>query len=169
MTPLSSDTYLSIIGGGLVAAIVTIGSNIWWDRKKQQLSEDWEFRRYQANLIHISTAGLMEAFFSAKSELLYMTSTLETLLATLNQLSAQADMIVRQQGGPQLTVEELEQRKQQLLQPFQAFNAQQVTLRWNQYEQKGNENHAKGEIHLTTLKHLIPAELYQVWLASLNG
>src|ERR1019366_4939614 len=155
-----SDTYLSIVGGGLVAAVVTTVANIFWDQKKQKLSEDWELRRYQANLIHFSTAGLMEAFFSAKSELLYMTSTLELLLGTLNQLTAQADQIVRQQGGPQLTVAELEQRKQQLLQPFQSFNAQQVTLRWNQYEQKAKENHAKAEVHLTTLKHLVPAELY---------
>ena len=40
----------------------------------------------------------MDAFFSAKNEMYYLTSTLESLLATLNQLSAQADQIVRQQG-----------------------------------------------------------------------
>jgi hypothetical protein len=156
----SSDTYLSIIGGGLVAAIVTIIASVYWDKKKQKLSEDWEFRRYQANLVHFSTAGLMEAYFSAKSELLYMTSTLEVLLGTLNQLTAQADLIVRQQGGPQLTVADLERRKHELLEPFSNFNAQQVTSRWNQYEQKAKDNHAKTEVHLATLLDLIPAELY---------
>jgi hypothetical protein len=75
-------------------------------------------------------------------------------------LSAQADQIVRQQGGPALTVAELEQRKQQLLQPFQTYNTQQGGLRWNQYEQKAKENHAKAEINLMTLKPLIPTALY---------
>jgi hypothetical protein len=133
--------------------------------RKQRLSEDWEYRRYQATLIHHSTAGLMDAYFSGKSEMLYLTSTLETLLITLNQLAEQADQIVRQQGGPALTVAELEQRKAQLLQPFQNFNQQQVTLRWNQYEQKAKENHGKAENHLTTLQRLIPAQLYDELVA----
>ena len=92
--------------------------------------------------------------------LYYITTTLESLWASLNQLSAQADQIVRQQGGPALTVAELEQRKQQLLQPFQTYNTQQGGLRWNQYEQKPKENHAKAEINLMTLKPLIPTALY---------
>lgn len=108
------EPFLSIVGGGLIAAIITIAFNVYWDNKKQKASEDWEFRRYQANVMHYSTAGLMEAFFSGKSEMLYLTSTLETLLATLTRLTAQADQIVRQQGGPTLTVAELEQRKNQL-------------------------------------------------------
>lgn len=48
----------------------------------------------------------------------------------------------------------------QLLQPFQTYNTQQVGLRWNQYEQKAKENHAKAEINLMTLKPLIPTALY---------
>jgi hypothetical protein len=154
------EPFLSIVGGGLVAAIITIVFNVYWDNRKQKASEDWEFRRYQANLVHHSMAGLMEAFFSGKSEMLYLTSTLETLLATLTRLTAQADQIVRQQGGPGLTVAELEQRKNQLLEPFQKFNAEQVTLRWTQYEQKAKENHAKAEIHLATLRSLVSAKLY---------
>ena len=92
--------------------------------------------------------------------MLYLTSTLETLLATLTRLTAQADQIVRQQGGPGLTVAELEQKKNQLLQPFQKFNADQVTLRWTQYEQKAKENQAKAEIHLATLRPLVSPGLY---------
>lgn len=156
-----TDVWLSVLGGGLIATLITLGFNAWWDFRKQKLAEDWEFRRYHANQIHFSTAGIMEAYFSAKTEMYYLTSTLETLLAVLNQLTAQADQIVRQQAGPELTVLELEQRKQALLQPFQKFNQEQVNLRWNQYEQKAKENHTKAEIHLTTLKSLIPAPLYQ--------
>jgi hypothetical protein len=100
-----------------------------WSQQKQKLSEDWEFRRYHANQVHFATAGLMEVFFAAKTEIYFLACTLETLLAGLNQLATQADAIVRQQGGPQLTIAELEQRKTQLLQPFQTYNAQQVTLR----------------------------------------
>jgi hypothetical protein len=155
------EPFLSVIGGGLVAAVLTIGFNAWWDTHKQKLTEDWEFKRYQANLIHFSTTGLMEAYFAAKAEMYYLTSVLESLLATLNQLSAQADAIVRQQGGPELTVAVLEERKRQLLEPFQAFNSQQITLRWNQYEQKAKENHAKAEIHMATLQNLISSILYQ--------
>jgi hypothetical protein len=154
------EPFLSIVGGGLAAAVITIIFNVYWDNRKQKASEDWEFRRYQANLMHHSTAGLMEAFFSGKSEMLYLTSTLETLLATLTSLTAQADQIARQQGGPGLTVAELEQRKNQLLEPFQKFNAEQVTVRWTQYEQKAKENHAKAEMHLATLRPLISPELY---------
>jgi hypothetical protein len=157
---LLGEPFLSIIGGGLVAAVLTLGFNAWWDSHKQKLAEDWEFKRYQANLIHFSTMGLMEAYFSAKAEMYYLTSTLESLLVTLNQLTAQADGIVRQQGGPALTVAVLEQRKIQLLQPFQQFNQEQVNLRWNQYEQKAKELHAKAEIHLTTLRPLVPRDLY---------
>lgn len=155
-----AEPFLSVIGGGLAAALVTILFNAWWDRHKQKLAEDWEFKRYHANIIHISTTGLMEAYFSAKNEMYYLTSTLESLLQTLNQLSAQADQIVRQQGGPELTVAALEERKRQLLEPFQNFNQQQVNARWNQYEVKAKENHTKAEIHLTALKPQIPNALF---------
>jgi hypothetical protein len=150
-----SDPWLSVVGGGLAAAVITLVFNVWWDTHKRKWLEDWEFKRYHANLVHIAMSGLMESFFAAKAELLYLTSTLELLLGILNQLTAQADQIVRQAGGPQLTVAELEQRKQALLQPFQRFNGEQVNLRWNQYEQKAKENHAKAEMHLTELKTLI--------------
>lgn len=155
-----TDPWLSVVAGGTAAAILTIAFNAWWDTHKQKIAEDWEFKRYQANQIHFSTAALMEAYFAAKTEMYYLTSTLETLLAVLNQLAAQADQIVRQLGGPQLTVADLEQRKQALLQPFQKFNQEQVTLRWGQYEQKAKENHTKAEVHLMTLKSLVPAPLH---------
>ena len=60
---------------------------------------------------------------------------------------------------------ELEQRKYQLLEPFQKFNADQVTLRWTQYEQKAKENHSKAEIHLATLRSLVSSRLYDELLA----
>jgi hypothetical protein len=59
------EPYLSIIGGGLVAAVITLVFNALWDKHKQKLMEDWEFKRYQANAIHFSTMGLMEAYFSS--------------------------------------------------------------------------------------------------------
>ncbi|MBS1840089.1 MAG: hypothetical protein JSS69_18835 [Acidobacteria bacterium] len=158
--PVSHEPWLSIIGGGLAAAIVTILFSVLWDKKKQKMAEDWEFKRYEANQIHFATAGIMEAYFVAKAEMFYLTATLESLLATLNQLATQADQIVRQQGGPELTVAQLEQRKRDLLQPFEKFNQDQVNLRWNQYEQKAKENHAKAEIHLATLKFLLPSALH---------
>ena len=156
-----AESLFGVIGGGLAAALVTIAFSMWWDQKKQKAAEDWEFKRYHANLIHIGTTGLMEAYFSAKTELIYITATLAVLLDALNQLKAQADAIVRQQGGPELTVAALEQRKAQLLQPFETFNSQQVTLRWNQYEQKGKENQAKAEMHLRALQPLISAGVYK--------
>jgi hypothetical protein len=75
------EPLLSVLGGGLAAAVVTIGFNVLWDKKKQKASEDWEFRRYHANQVHFATAGLMEVFFAAKIELYFLTATLETLLA----------------------------------------------------------------------------------------
>lgn len=156
-----TDAWLSVVGGGAVAAIVTIAFSAWWDTRKQKIAEEWEFRRYHANIIHLSTAGLMEAYFASKNELYYLTSTLGALLAALNQLAAQADQIVRQQGGPELTVAALEEKKRQLLQPFQKFNDDQVNARWFQYEQKAKENHTKAEIHLTALKPIIAAPLYK--------
>ena len=165
MSWLLTDPFLSVVGGGLAAAIVTAAFNMWWDIRKQEIDEGWQFRRYQANVIHACIVGIMEAYFTAKAEMLYLTSTLETLLNTLNVLTAQADAIVRQQGGPELTVVQMEARKQQLLQPFQTFNQQQVTLRWNQYEQKAKENQAKAELHLATLKTLIDESLYQELMA----
>ena len=166
---LTLDTVLSIVGGGLVAAVLTIFFNAWWDTRKQKASEDWEFRRYRANLIHHGAFGLMEVFFAAKAELDYLVGTLDALLATLNQLSAQADAIVRQQGGPALTVAQLEQRKRDLLQPFQNFNSEQVRVRWNQYEQKAKELEAKAESYLNVLQPLVPqglnAEMNQLFLA----
>ncbi len=126
-----TEPFLSIVGGGLVAAALTLGFNAWWDKRKQKLTEDWEFKRYEANQIHFATMGLVEAFFAAKAEMYYLNAVLGTLLGTLNQLAAQADAIVRQQGGPQLTVGELDERKRQLLEPFRNFNQQQVNLRWN--------------------------------------
>ena len=66
------SAWLSIIGGGLVSVLITIGFNVYWDLKKQHLLEDWEFRRYHANQIQLATAGLMEAFFAAKAELYFL-------------------------------------------------------------------------------------------------
>ncbi len=160
-----SEPLLSIIGGGLAAALLTIAFNVWWDKKKQELAEDWEFRRYHANQIHFATLGLMEVFFAAKTEIYFLACTLETLLAGLNQLATQADAIVRQQGGPQLTIVELEHRKAELLQPFQTYNAQQVTLRWNQFEQKTKELQAKAEAYMSVLQPLVPASVYGQILA----
>ncbi len=159
------EPWLSIVGGGLAAALLTIGFNVWWDRKKQKLAEDWEFRRYHANQLHFATVGLMEIFFAVKIEVYYLVVMLESLLGILGQLTGQADAIVRQQGGPQLTVAELEQRKAQLLQPFQNFNLQQVALRWNQYEQKAKDLQAKAETQLSVLKPLVPPPLYTQLLA----
>ena len=72
---------------------------------------------------------------------------------------------MRQQGGPQLTIAELEQKKAQLLQPFQTYNAQQVTLRWNQFEQKTKELQAKAEAYMSVLQPLIPPSVFDQLLA----
>jgi hypothetical protein len=154
------EPWLSVLGGGLAAAGITIIFNVFWDYKKQKLIEDWEFRRYHANMIHAATIGIVDAFFSAKMEFTFMVATLGSLLATLNQLTAQADAIVRQQGGLQMTIAEMEQRKAQLLQPFQHFNQEQVSLRWNQYDQKARDRQAKAEAYLSSLESLIPAPLH---------
>lgn len=154
-----AEPFLSIIGGGLAAALVTILFNVYWDRRKEKRAEEWEFRRYRANLVRGAAFGLMDAFFSAKTEIDYLVSTLETLLGALQQLDAQADTIVRQQGGPQLTVPMLEQRKAELMQPFHTYNQQQVGLRWNQYEQKVKDLEAKAESYLNVLKPLLPDDL----------
>ena len=155
------NPWLSVVGGGLVSVLITIGFNVYWDIKKQRLLEDWEFRRYHANQIHLATVGIMEAFFAAKAELYFLFYTLETLAGTLTELTSQADAIVQEQGGPDLTPAELEQRKAQWLQPFQKFNQEQVTLRWNQHEQKANETQAKAETHISQLQPLVPAAIFQ--------
>ena len=159
------NPWLSVVGGGLVSVLITIGFNVYWDKKKQQLLEDWEFRRYHANQIHVATAGLVEAFFESKAEMYFLFYTLETLAGTLTQLTSQAEAIVRQQARPELTAAELEQRKAQWLQPFQKFNQEQVTLRWNQHEQKAKEMQAKAETHLSELQPLIPSPIFDQLLA----
>jgi hypothetical protein len=159
------NPWLSIVGGGLVSVLITIGFNVYWDIKKQRLLEDWEFRRYQANQIQLATAGVMEAFFAAKAELYFLFYTLETLAGSIAGLTSQAEAIVREQAGPELTATELEQRKAQWLQPFQDFNQKQVILRWNQHEQKANETQAKAETHISQLQPLVPAAIFQQLLA----
>jgi hypothetical protein len=154
-----TEPLLSIVGGGLAAAVVTIGFNVWWDKQKERGAQDWEFKRYRANLIHGAAFGLLDVFFSAKTEIEYLVGTLGTLAAALGQLTMQADAIVRQQGGPQLTIVELERRKAELLQPFETYNQQQVNLRWNQYEQKVKDLEAKAQSYLSVLQPLIPNDL----------
>jgi hypothetical protein len=157
--PVASDSWLSIVGGGLVAAIVTIAFNAYWDTRKEKRAEDWEFRRYQANVVHACAAGLREAFYAATMEFDYLVAALGLFLTNLQQIDARADAIVRQQGGPALTVEQLEQRKAQLMEPFRAFNDQQVHIRWNTYEQKGKELEARALASLKTVRPLIPDDL----------
>jgi hypothetical protein len=157
--------WLSIVAGGLVSVLITIGFNVYWDQKKQALLEDWEFRRYHANQIHLATSGLMEAFFAAKAELYFLFYTLETLAESFTQLTSQADEIVRQQAGPDLNAAEMERRKTQWLQPLQKFNQEQVTLRWNQHEQKAKELQAQAETHMSALQPLVPAPIFQELLA----
>ena len=163
--------WLSIVAGGLVSVLITIGFNVYWHHKKNQLLEDWEFRRYHANQIHLATSGLMEAFFAAKAEFYFLFYTLETLADSFTQLTSQADEIVRQQAGAGLSATELEHRKIQWLQPLQTFNQEQVTLRWNQHEQKAKELQAQAETHLSALQTLIPAPIFQelqAFYATLN-
>jgi hypothetical protein len=157
--------WLSIVAGGLVSVLITIGFNVYWDQKKQELVEDWEFRRYHANQIHLATSGLMEAFFAAKAEMYYLYYTLETLADSFTQLTSQADEIVRQQAGADLNAAEFERRKIQWLQPLQRFNQEQVTLRWNQHEQKAKELQAQAETHLSALQPLVPAAIFNELLA----
>jgi hypothetical protein len=157
--------WLTIVSGGLVSVLITIGFNMYWDQKKQRLLEDWEFRRYHANQIQLATAGLMDAFFATKAELYFLTYTLETLAETLTQLTSQAEEIVRQQAGREPGAAELEQRKAQWLLPFETFNREQVTLRWNQHEQKVKETQAQAEAHLSALQPLIPAPVVERLLA----
>lgn len=156
---LAQDTWLSIIGGGLVAALLTISFNAYWDRQKERRAEDWEFRRYRANLIHMASMGLMEVYFSAKTEIEYLVGTLGTLAVTFQQLEAQAEHLVRAQVGPGLTVVQLEQGKAALLQPFQQYNRQQVDLRWNQYEQKMKDLESRAATYVSVLAPLITADL----------
>jgi hypothetical protein len=157
---LLTDPIIGFVGGGLAAAVLTIIFNVIWDVQKLRRLEDHEFRRFRANQLHFATVGIVEVYFSAKAEVYFLTATLDALLAVLNTLTAQADAIVRQQGGPQLMVADLEIRKAELLQPFQRFNQEQVNLRWNQYEQKAKDLQAKAESHLSTLKPLVPDDLY---------
>jgi hypothetical protein len=154
-----TEPLLGFLGGGLVAAVLTIFFNVWWDRKKERSAQDWEFRRYRANLVHGAAFGLMDAFFAAKTEIDYLVGTLGTLSAALEQVNFQVDAIVRQQGGPSLTVAELERKKNELLQPVRAFNQQQVHLRWSQYEQKVKDLEAKAQSYLNVLGPLVPADL----------
>lgn len=156
-----SESWLSVVGGGLAAAVVTILFGVFWDYKKQKMAEDWEFKRYEANQIHYATVALLDSYFEAKSELLFLTSTLTVLHIALTQLEVQADTLIRQQGGAALTVQELERRKQEMLQPFKGFSDQQVRLRWGQYELKARDNHAKAEAQLMTLQRLTPPNLHQ--------
>jgi len=130
-----------------------------WDKRKERSAHEWEFRRYRANLVHSSALGLQEAFFAAKTELVYLVGILESLLVSLRQLSDEAEALIRQQVGAQLTVVELQQRRNQLLQPYRVYNDQQVALRWNQYEQKMKEVEAKSRSFLSVLQPLIPEKL----------
>ncbi len=148
------------VGGGVVAALVTIGFNFWWDRKKERSAQEWEFKRYRANLVHSAAFGLMEVFFGAKTEIDYLIGVLATLSASLQQLSVRADSIVRGQTGPQLTDLDLQRREDELLQLFSVYNGQQVDLRWNQYEQKVKELEARAQSYVSVLEPLIPKDLY---------
>jgi hypothetical protein len=161
-----SETWLSIVGGGLAAAIVTLGFNVWWDKQKERSAQDWEYNR--ANLIHIAAFGLMETFFAAKTEIEYLVGALSTLETTLRQLSVQAEAIVREQGGPELKVAELESRRDGILARFREYDRQQADLRWNQYEQKVKDLEAKAQTHLSTLQPLIPQVLHTAAVGLFN-
>jgi hypothetical protein len=152
-----SESWLSIIGGGFVAAIITLIFNVWWDTRKAKYAEEWEFKRYRANLIHHSRIGLMDAFFGAKSELEFLAGTLETMVSSLDLLTQEAEKMVKQAGGQGLTVAQLEEQKNAILQPIRQYNTQQIQLRWNQHEQKVKELQAKSESILSLLQPLVAA------------
>jgi len=156
-----SEPWLSVVGGGFVAAVLTLVFNAWWDTKKAKNAEDWEFKRYRANIIHHSRIGLMDCFFGAKSELEFLAGTLETLVGSLDALAKTAEGIVKQAGGQPLTVAQLDERKNALLQPYQQYNQQQIQLRWNQHELKAKELQAKAESLLYVLQPLVPPDLYK--------
>jgi hypothetical protein len=156
-----SEPWLSIIGGGLVAAIATLIFNAWWDTRKTKSAEDWEFKRYRANLIHHSRIGLMDTFFGYKSELEFLAGTLETMVSSLDLLTKKTEEMIKQAGGQGLTVAQLEERKNAILQPFQQYNAQQIQLRWNQHEQKAKDLQAKAESIFSLLQPLVPPDLFK--------
>src|SRR5258708_19036792 len=153
-----SEPWLSIIGGGLVAAIATLLFNAWWDTRKAKNAEDWEFKRYRANLIHHSRIGLMDAFFGYKSELEFLAGTLEAMVNSLELLTKKTEEMIKQAGGQGLTVAQLEEQKNAVLQPYQQYNAQQIVLRWNQHEQKAKDLQAKAESIFGVLQPLVPPD-----------
>ena len=65
------EPWFAVVGDALAAALLTIVFNAVWDDKKQKLAEDWEFRRYHANMIHVATVGIVDAFFPPNGVYVY--------------------------------------------------------------------------------------------------
>src|SRR5450432_353160 len=155
-----NETLLSIVGGGTVAAFLTIFFNVYWDTKKERSSQDWEFKRYRANLVHTATFGLMETFFAAKTEIEYLVGTLSSLEAALSGLMLNTITTTRQHGGPHLTVDELNRIVDEQMQGYRNYTKQQIDIRWNQYEQKMKDLQARSLGYLSVLKPLVQLALY---------
>lgn len=147
--------WVSVLAGGVGAAVATAVFEWLRDKSRQKTREDWERRRYKANQLNAATAGMVEAFYGVKAELNFLVSGLEALDAEMARQSRRASELLGAfplEGGPLGRLE----RHSQLLAQLQDGLRQQQAYRFAQYEGKAKDARARAEACLQTIELLAP-------------
>lgn len=149
-----STVLLGVLGGGIVAAIITAGFNVYWDKQKQKITENWERRRYDANLKRQLLFGITDVFYSTKSEIFFAELEIRSLQEGLQKIEQNVDANLRA-SNPGMAVQQLSALKAQVVSPIQFWIVQMQVNRTSQYNTSVKVLRSRAEAWLSVAQRCL--------------
>jgi hypothetical protein len=154
---MSSEFVISLLMGGVSAAAVTAAFNVWWDRRKQEIAERWERRRYDTNVkLHI-LHQLTEIFYATESELHFVALEVSGFHQGLQAVEQQVSLSLQIQN-PGMPVAQLQILRDTVLAPIRLWIGQMEVNRWSQYNNSARALRARAEALVSLAEYSLTTE-----------
>ena len=128
----SQQFILSLLAGGLSAAIFTAAFNVWWNGRRQEIAERWESRKYEANLKLQLLFKLTEIYYANINELYFVILEVGSLHASFAVIEQEMSRNLQSQN-PALPVGQVQTLLNPALAPTKQLLSQIEMNRWLQY------------------------------------
>ncbi|TAM81096.1 MAG: hypothetical protein EPN47_14570 [Acidobacteria bacterium] len=163
---MTTEQLLSLLAGGVSAAVVTAGFNVWWDRRKQKIVAQWERRKYDTNTkLHI-VYHLTETFYNTESELHFVTLEVGGYHEALRALEQQIAQNLQAQN-PAMPAVQLQALHNLTLAPVRQWIGQMEANRWSQYNNSVKALRARAEAALSLTEYSLRTQGVYARLATL--